>query len=173
MSKERDIKEAIQQIAREGGTLQGMFYVADVVSASDDECVVDIDGLQLSGVRTGAIVDDNTNKLRIKPKAGSKVMVADLYGDKTQLMVVSFSEIESITINGGNLGGLVKIEELKNNLKSLKDYCESLKSAIATGLTSVGASTAASGEVGAQEFNRKMIGKTISFSDMEDTKIKH
>lgn len=165
MSKERDIKEAIQQIAREGGTLQGMFYVADVVSASDDECVVDIDGLQLSGVRTGAIVDDNTNKLRIKPKAGSKVMVADLYGDKTQLMVVSFSEIESITINGGNLGGLVNIASLTEKLNDLVDKFNNHTHSVSTkGTATAQAGTAAATLNQANPFNE---------NDYEDEKIKH
>lgn len=172
MSKERDIKEAIQQIAREGGTLQGMFYVADVVSASDDECVVDIDGLQLSGVRTGAIVDDNTNKLRIKPKAGSKVMVADLYGDKTQLMVVSFSEIESITINGGNLGGLVEIEKLKDNLNSLKSYVDDLQTLAATAMSPMSALDKGT-SVGTFNATWNTKKSTFSWENMEDTKIKH
>jgi hypothetical protein len=36
----------------------------------------------------------------------------------------------------------------------------------------VGASTAASGAAGATSYNTSMTGKTISFSDMENTKIK-
>ena len=70
-------------------------------------------------------------------------------------------------------GSIYGIEFVYDFSGPLKDYCEALKSAIATGLTSVGASTAASGEAGAQAFNGEMIGKTISFSDMEDKNVKH
>ena len=122
---------------------------------------------------------DASHGIVVVPKVGSAVLVTSIADDDN--FVAQFSEIDKITIvanteiviNGGSLGGLIKIEELKNNLKSLKDYCEALKSAIATGLTSVGASTAASGEAGAQAFNGEMIGKTISFSDMEDKNVKH
>jgi hypothetical protein len=161
MSKDREIKEVIQQMAGEGGHSQGLFFVADVVSASDDECVISIDGLELTGVRTGAIIDNNDKKLRVKPKAGSKVMVADLYGDKRTLMVVAFSEVDTITINGGNLGGLVNVAQLTNKLNQLVNTFNTHIHPAVLGESPVTVSVTASQAA------------TFSKSDYEDTKIKH
>lgn len=161
MSKEREIKDVIQQIAGDGERSQGLFFVADVVSASDDVCDVKVDELTLTNVRTGAIADTNANKLRIKPKVGSKVMVADLYGDKTQLLVVAFSEVESITINGVNLGGLVNVEQLTNKLNQLVNTFNTHIHPAVLGELPVTVSVTASQAA------------TFSKSDYEDTKIKH
>lgn len=165
MSKEREIKDVIQQIAGDGGRSQGLFFVADVVSASDDVCDVKVDELTLTNVRTGAIADTNANKLRIKPKLGSKVMVADLYGDKTQLLVVAFSEVESITINGGTLGGLVKIQDLTNKLNALVNTFNSHTHSFEGTVEG----TACSGTT------NPIIAQASGFSksDYEDTKVKH
>ncbi|MBP5372440.1 MAG: hypothetical protein J6Y55_11040 [Bacteroidales bacterium] len=171
MSKEREIKDVIQQIAGDGERSQGLFFVADVVSASDDVCDVQVDGLTLTDVRTGAIADSNANKLRIKPKVGSKVMVADLYGDKTQLIVVAFSEVDSITINGGTLGGLVKIQELKTQLNKMSNRIDGIMDALRN--------SAVVAQDGGAAYKTNIIASlaTITdkenFSNMEDTKIKH
>ena len=56
----------------------------------------------------------------LTPKIGSFVLVADLSGgDLSDMAVVMFSEVEKIIINGGNNGGLVKINDLVNQLKMI------------------------------------------------------
>jgi fumarate hydratase class II len=89
------------------------------------------------------------------------------------LVVLMVEQAETVIFNGGELGGLIKIEELKKSLDSLKQYCEDLKTAVAQGLTAVGVGTAASGTVGAQAFNQLMTGKSITIEEMEDEMIKH
>ncbi len=79
---------------------------------------------------------------------------------------------DGIVINGGDFGGLVKIKELEDNLKQLKDYVVAMKDAVYSGINAVGVSTAANGPTGANTFNTQMATKTISFKDMENSKIK-
>lgn len=173
MSQGRDIKELIQAIAGEDNSVvEGLFFVAEVKSATDESCTIDLDGLELSDVRTGAVIDDNTSNLRIKPKVGSKVLVCDMSGNFTQLFVVAFSEVDSITINGGSLGGLVNIERLNENLDKIKQYIDDLQTLSATAMTPMaaldeGASVTA--------YNASWLTKkqSFAFKDMEDTKIKH
>ena len=110
----------------------------------------------------------------IKPAVGSTVLAADLSGGKMRdLVVLMVEKAETMIFNGGKLGGLIKIEELKKSLDSLKQYCEDLKTAVAQGLTAVGVGTTASGTTGAQTFNQLMTGKSITIEEMEDEMIKH
>lgn len=78
---------------------------------------------------------------------------------------------DTITMNGGQLNGLVKLQELQNNLNSIKSYCDLLKTAISAGLTAVKDGAAASGTNGAAVFNSAMAGAAIVLQDMENKKI--
>lgn len=179
MSKEQSCAAKLKMIAGNFyDTFETFVCVVNGVNGATCQVTRVMDDKIIPDVRLNCS-SDSSHGIVITPKIGSAVLVTSIADDDN--FVAQFSEIDKITIvanteimiNGGSLGGLIKIEELKNNLKSLKDYCEALKSAIATGLTSVGASTEASGEAGAQAFNGEMIGKTISFSDMEDKNVKH
>lgn len=78
-----------------------------------------------------------------------------------------------LTINGDAFGGIVKIQELNDNLENLKTYCEALKSSIASGLSAVGIGSAANGGTGSQKFNSGMAGQSLDFDAMENETIKH
>jgi hypothetical protein len=170
-SKSRQIREAIQTIA---GVRQALIFTAEVVSVNGKLCEVKHGTLQLTDVRLVAVEGDSTKNILITPVVGSIVLVADLgTGEKRDLAVIQYSEIESIAINGGSLGGLVKIEELKNNIDSLKQYVESIHAALPAAFSAIGAGTAAAGSAGATSYNTAMTGKSISIEDMEDTTVKH
>jgi hypothetical protein len=116
----------------------------------------------------------------VTPKVGSTVVVSFLNNVKNDAYVNGFSELEKLEItieetiwNGGKKGGLVQINELKENMESLKSYCEQLKTAIASGISAVGVGVAANGGTGASAFNSAMSSAVIDFKDMEDTKFKH
>jgi hypothetical protein len=40
------------------------------------------------------------------------------------LFIVKYSEVDTITINGGKLGGLIKIEELTKKINDLVSWCK-------------------------------------------------
>ena len=168
-----------------------------VESVSGETCTVTVGELKLTDVRLRSVVNSEESKLLITPKADSYVTLIDLSGELRELEVIGYSEIEAIdietggdinikckgdtnldcdgtvTFNGGDHDGLVKLQELKDNLDSIKNYLSALKSAINTGLNGVGASTAASGAAGAAAFEGAMAGQMITFKNMENTKIKH
>ena len=83
-----------------------LLHVAKVVKTQGDECTVDLDGLQVEGVRLRAVADGSDTGLLLTPKTGSYVIVADLSGgDLRQLEVITYSEVESIEIHRGDKGG--------------------------------------------------------------------
>ena len=55
----------------------------------------------------------------IVPKVGTAVIIGSLSGDYSSLVVLAVDHVESITINGGKLGGLVNIEDLTKKLNEL------------------------------------------------------
>lgn len=179
------IKDAIKEM---GGTLLPGLKIAKVVSCSGYTCTIQMDTLQLKDVRLRAVVNNNEDKVLITPKAGSYVLVYDMSGGKMRdLVVVSCSEVEKIeiktgnttvdidkngvSINGGNLGGLVKIEELTNKLNAIENDLNNLKSAI-------GAWTPAPQDGGAalkgavSTWSAQRLSVTQK-NDYEDTKVKH
>lgn len=171
MSTERDIKEAIRAIANGGGGKT--FFTAEVVSVSGDTCTVKSDDFEMSDVAICAIGGASGNSLVVVPKIGSTVLIADLSdGTRRDLCIVKYTEVESITINGGNLGGLIEIEKLKDNLKSLKSYIDDLQTLSATAMAPM---AGLDGGTSVMTFNGAWETKKAAFSwkNMEDTKIKH
>ena len=174
-----DIRKSIRNMSSGNGGA-GIF-TAKGLSTDGDTCCVDIDGLVVSDVRLRAVVNGEESGILITPKTGSYVTVADLSGDLTRIVVVGFSEVEKIEVNaddkivfnGGGNHGLVNIEELKNNLNTLKTYVETMKMAVSEGLTSIGAGPSANGVTGRTAFETAMASQSIHFDDMEDTKITH
>lgn len=173
-----EIKESIQKIASKGGA--GIVFTAKVKSVDGETCNVELEGLTLTDVRLRAVVNGENSKILVTPKTDSDVLVVDLAGDLSQLAVVGYSEVEKIEVdtdkiifNGGSNNGLVKIEELKRNLNSLKNYVEAMASAVSTAFSAVGAGAAANGVSGQDAFIADMEPRNIDFEDMEDTKITH
>lgn len=80
---------------------------------------------------------------------------------------------DEIVFNGGGLGGLVQIKELKSNLNSLKTFVEAMHTAVPTAIAGVGAALAANGALGKQAYDGAMAGKSITISNMENPKVKH
>ena len=70
-------------------------------------CEVKIGGLTVPDVRLRASETEDSGQLLIVPKVGTAVMAVD--------------HVERITVNGGQLGGLVNIGELTARLNALVD----------------------------------------------------
>lgn len=164
MSTERDIKESIRVIAKGGE--DKTFFTAEVVSVSGNTCTVKSDNLEMSDVAICAIGGASGNSLVVVPKVGSAVLIADLSeGTRRDLVIVKYTEVESITINGGNLGGLVNIASLTEKLNDLVDKFNNHTHSVSTkGTATAQAGTAAATLNQANPFNE---------NDYEDEKIKH
>lgn len=189
-----EIKSRIRQM---NGHKTPLLLTGKVESVDGETCTVSVGDLKLTDVRLRSVVNGEDSKLLITPKTDSYVTLIDLSGELRELEVIGYSEIEAIdietggninikckgdtnldcdgtvTFNGGDHDGLVKLQELNDNLNSIKNYLSALKSAINTGLNGVGASTAASGAAGALAFEGAMAGQMINFKNMENDKVKH
>lgn len=143
-----------------------------VKSVNGNTCTVTIDDIDLSDVRLRASTTNISNQMLIVPKVGSIVILGSLSGDLNELVVLSCDEIESITINGGALGGLIKINELKTQLDKMTARIDGIISAINNGVatpgTDGGAALLTTIKTGLATITNKE-----AFTAIEDTKIKH
>lgn len=116
MDRYRELRERLQELSRQRGAtlLQGI-----VESVSGCECAVSIGSLVVPGVRLRASSVERAGELIVVPKVGSAVIVGSLSGDLSELAVLSVDAAETVTVNGGGLGGLIKIEELTAKLNAL------------------------------------------------------
>lgn len=151
----RDIKRSIQAIAR---SERKMIYTGEVTGVDGETCSVTIAGITINDVWLTAVHNNKRNSMIIQPKRGSTVMMVDLSGgDMRQLFVIGYTEIDSISINGGDRGGLINIAELTEKLNSLVNAFNTHTHSSGSGVTSTPQSAM-------MQFNR---------NDYEDKTIKH
>ena len=118
-----EIARAIK--AMTGGNGGTALFTAEVKSVEGETCTVLIGELEVPDVLLTPADEGADGKLVITPKVGGQVTVADLSGGELrQLAVVHWGEVEkiiltadSIELNGGDNGGLVKIEALTDKIK--------------------------------------------------------
>ena len=155
MDQYKELATLIKQ-ASSGGSrvtiLQGI-----VKEVSGVTCTVEIGSLTVSDVRLRASEKQEETQILITPAIGSAVILASLSGDMTNLVVVAVDVAESITINGGKLGGLINIEALTAKLNELIQVFNSHTHTAPNGPTTPPTTSA-------NQLQRK---------DYEDEKIKH
>ena len=150
-------KELAGLVKAAAGKAQLTLMQGVVRKVSGLTCEVEIGGIAVPDVRLRASEAATDAQMLITPKMGTAVIVGSLSGDLTQLVVLAVDQIESITINGGKLGGLIKIEPLTQNINDLVRAFNSHTHQGFHGPTGPPLKTA-------QPLNR---------NDYEDTKIKH
>lgn len=179
MNRAKDIKDAIRQICGAGRGGSGLFLVGEVKSVEGETCTVDVAGLELDEVRLTAVNDGAEGKLLLTPKEGSMVLLTDLSGGELRDMaVVGHTGVEKIeatceelTLNGGDNGGLVNIQDLTTKLNNIEKDINKLKQAFATWVP-VPQDGGASLKGGIASWAAQQLVQTQA-SDMEDTKITH
>ena len=115
MDQYKELRERLRGVApqQEMTVLQGI-----VKSVSGSTCDVEIGSLLVPDVRLRASETDDNGEMLIVPKVGTAVIIGSLSGDYSSLVVLAVDHVESITINGGKLGGLVNIEDLTKRPKA-------------------------------------------------------
>ena len=139
-----------------------------VKSVDGDRCSVDFAGLVISDIRLRASLADVNKKMLVVPKVGSAVIVGSLSGDLDNLVVLQVDEVESVT--GGELGGLVKIDELKDQLGKMSSRIDKIISALSN------SGTVAQDGGAAYKANIAMALSVLekeNFENIEDDKVKH
>ena len=142
-----------------------------VKSVSGKLCEVEIGNIVIPDVRLRASELDDGGEMLVTPKEGSAVIVGSLSGDLSQLVVLQVDHIDSIVINGGELGGLINIEQLTEKLNAIEDDINSLKAAITNWLP-----VAQDGGAALKTAVSTWAGQQLTRSeksDYEDEKIKH
>lgn len=78
----------------------------------------------------------------------------------------------TMLLNGDDYAGLVKLQELKDNLDAIKNYLSAEKNAIIAGFNAIGAGMSANGANGTTAYNSAISSQTITWKDMENKKVK-
>ncbi len=182
------IAQAIRSIV--GGNTNGpAIFPAEVKSVEGETCTIAVGGLEVSDVRLRAAINGSGDHLLRIPRVGSQVVVADMSGGQFRdLVAIEQSETErvdiaigsttvtiedgQITINGGDNGGMVQIQELQQNLDNLKTYVENLAIAAAVAMAPM---SALDGGTSVTTFNttQQNLKAAFQWANMENTTVKH
>lgn len=172
-----EIARAIRAIT--GGNGGTALFTAEVKSVEGETCTVLVGELEVPDVLLTPADEGADGKLVITPKEGSQVTVADLSGGELRhLAVVHWGEVEkmsltagSIELNGGDNGGLVKIEALTDKINNIEKDINKLKQAFTTWVP-VPQDGGASLKGGVASWAAQQLVQT-QVSDLEDDKITH
>lgn len=112
----------------------------EVISIDGLTCTVKIGDAEIEGVRLRASLTEREREILVVPKIGSSVTLGCLTADLNNPVVLQVDEVESITVNGGQLGGLIKIQELTDKINALVEAFNGHTHLIPTGgvVTSAG-----------------------------------
>lgn len=149
-----------------GGSENGLLVtpaVGSIILVADLSCGA---LRELNAVGYSEIASIRFHQGKTTLQADGKAVTATVGGSHLRI------EDGAVTFDEGANGGLVKIEELRQSLESLKGYCEQLKMAITAGITKVGTGPA-DGPGGAAAFEGAMAGAAIRIENMENEKVKH
>lgn len=113
-----------------------VFFTATFVGSQGDICSIDIDGLILDDVRLRPTTIEADNKVLVTPMVGSSVLVGSMSGELSNLFIISADSVseysmvigdvsilineKGIVMNGGSLGGMVKVENLTSRLNAIE-----------------------------------------------------
>lgn len=118
MDKYRELAERLRRLNGDGRP--GVYLTQGIVENMQGvTCDVRIGNIVVPGVRLKASETEDSNKILIVPQKGSAVIVGSLTGDLSEMVVLHVDKVESITINGGKLGGLINIDQLTAKINEL------------------------------------------------------
>jgi hypothetical protein len=140
--------------------------VARNVDAAHGVCDVEIEG---KAPAEGALIGNSESGVMVVPKDGS--VVAVVWVSKTTAVVVMVAEVEEIRLMGGQLGGLVKVEELVKKLNAVEKDLNSLKQVFLQDWVPVSQDGGAALKTAAATWAGRRLTETQK-SDIENEKVK-
>ena len=161
MTIDEQLKKGFENIGKSGR--QAQLRWCTVTSVDKEKRVMDAvgesDGLDYFDIGLG------TGSVNVYPKPGSLCLIGIVEGRETDPFLISAAEVESIevtaetiVINGGGLGGLVKVGELTEKLNAFIDvFNKHTHQVSTTGSASAQTGTAAAPAGTAQKVNREDI----------------
>lgn len=127
-----DIATAIRMITNTHLTDKVRMFDAEVnsVSMTDRTCEVTMIGGKSANTLTVRLMASADDGLLMKPTIGSTIVV--MMSEYTAPFVAKYSGVDSITMLGGDLKGLVKVDDLVTQLNNLENDITNLKNAFTT-----------------------------------------
>lgn len=124
-----DIATAIRMITSTHLTDKVRMFDAEVnsVSMTDRTCEVTMIGGKSANTLTVRLMASADDGLLMKPTIGSTIVV--MMSEYTAPFVAKYSGVDSITMLGGDLKGLVKVDDLVTQLNNLENDITDLKNA--------------------------------------------
>jgi hypothetical protein len=124
-----DIATAIRMITSTHLTDKVRMFDAEVnsVSMTDRTCEVTMIGGKSANTLTVRLMASADDGLLMKPTIGSTIVV--MMSEYTAPFVAKYSGVDSITMLGGDLKGLVKVDDLVTQLNNLENDITNLKNA--------------------------------------------
>lgn len=121
-----DIATAIRMITNTHLTDKVRMFDAEVnsVSMTDRTCEVTMIGGKSANTLTVRLMASSDDGLLMKPTIGSTIVV--MMSEYTAPFVAKYSGVDSITMLGGDLKGLVKVDDLVTQLNNLEDFVKDL-----------------------------------------------
>lgn len=177
-----DIKTAIRAIVK--SMVKPDLMIGKVTAFNASAWTIDLElniGAKVEDVTIKSVLNGEDSGIFIEPVDGSFVLCGMTDGKLENLTALVYSEIKSIRfaptekliLRNEDFGGIPQADKILANLNELKTAVETIKSAVATGLTSVGVGTAANGPAGATAFNSATASVMINFENMENENVKH
>jgi len=173
-----EIKELIQHLAGTNNREFVSLVKCTILSVNEDEgtAICEPVSSKIQSEITVQLSLENGDNIECVPSVGSTVLIGITTNDLFVLLSVSdcdkifISSNESIQLNGGEFGGLIKIEELKIQLEKTND----LVNAIADSLKNW-TPTPGDGGAALKVFATTQIGvkTTGNFDDIENESITH
>lgn len=135
------IAEAIREIVKSSLPLVCDFGTVTSVDEETFLCDIDIEGKSPVGDVRLFCGDYETDAkgggIVVIPEVGAQVLV--IFFSKTVAFMLQCSKAKKIVFNGGELGGLVLLNELKSNLEKLTKRVDGIIDAINNAVPSTGA----------------------------------
>lgn len=160
-------------------TTQALTY-GIVKSVSGVMCSVMVGSLLIEDVALRATSVEQEGHCLIVPKVGSAVLLANINGDLSRLVVLAVDVADRIEMTGeviyndGQLGGLVRIKELTQKINELVQAFNSHTHTLQTGSVAVtGSATSQSNTEPIEVPAVSSKAKELKAEDYEDKKIKH
>ena len=121
------------------------------------------------GVRLKAGIDEIQEGLVEIPKPESTVLVVIIGNQRGNAFVAKCSEVEEVLFYGGTYGGLIKVNELVEELQKVNQFLEAIKNGFSTAAVAPGD--------GGLAFKQSMIAalqstQLANYSNIENPKVK-
>lgn len=162
-----NIREAIQQIAKEGFTGDAKCRVAKVTAVDGYTCTVETLDTETS-ITDVRLQTSDANGVYLKPAVESFVIIAPI--SDFEYVVVMYSAIDELKFLDGSYGGLTKTQELKTQLDKTNEVLQAVVDSLKNWVVAPNDGGAALKTFFTTTLGAKVVG---NFSNIENDKITH